>query len=125
MIEIFYLISKAILHFFSNKLCFITIRQFSLSSRAVATISCFTANFYYRAGADVQWRECAGEPPPGRGLQAPAEPRLWYIRQPQQEAATNPQEDGYWYGENIHQTFMQTRTENDYKKQIYNSDNQN
>ena len=52
----------------------------------------------YRAGVDVQRRECTGEPPPCRRLQAPPEQRLWYIRQPQQEAETDAQEDGHWYG---------------------------
>ena len=51
-----------------------------------------------RTGADVQWRECTGEPPPGRRLQAPPELRLWYIHQPQQEAEADATEDGHWHG---------------------------
>ncbi len=52
----------------------------------------------FGTGADVQRRVGAGEPPPGRGLQAAAERRLRHLRQSQQKAAPNAPEDGHRHG---------------------------
>ena len=51
-----------------------------------------------RAGTDVQRRERAGEPPPGRGLQTTAGGQLRHLRQPHQEAATVAAQDGHRHG---------------------------
>ncbi|XP_074710773.1 3',5'-cyclic-AMP phosphodiesterase 4A isoform X3 [Strix uralensis] len=50
------------------------------------------------AGADVQRRVGAGEPPPGRGLQAAAGGELRHLPEPQPAPAPDPAQDGHRHG---------------------------
>ncbi len=55
--------------------------------------------FRFRACLDVQWRVCAWESSPGRRLQTASEQGQRHLRQPQQEAEANAEENGHRYGE--------------------------
>lgn len=54
-----------------------------------------------RVGADVQRRVGPGEPPPGRGLQAPASGELRHFPEPHQEAAAEPAQTRHRYGQGL------------------------
>lgn len=65
-------------------------------SQAGLTYLCCFARFW--ASPDVQWWICLGEPPSCRGFQTASRGALWHLPEPDQEAASDTQEDGHWHG---------------------------